>query len=82
MLNAAEKLRNGTPEQNSDSPRKEDEFGIVLKALRDINLPKFVSGDIESFENILKDLFPEVESPDVKRDALVKAIEEKCKDFR
>jgi len=35
-----------------------NESQIILKALIDINLPKFLVQDIPLFDNIIKDLFP------------------------
>jgi dynein heavy chain len=58
-INAAGLLKQQLPD--------EDEIKIVLKAVTDINLPKFLKGDIPLFINILGDLFPGIhlEEPDL-----------------
>lgn len=37
---------------------KESEEVILMRALRDMNMPKFVFDDIPLFEGLVKDLFP------------------------
>lgn len=37
---------------------------VLIKALRDSNLPKFLSDDADLFLAILADLFPNIEIPD------------------
>ena len=49
-INAAGLLKRDNPQ--------EDEAKIVLKAVMDINQPKFLKNDIPLFINILGDLFP------------------------
>merc|ERR1719426_359338 len=45
---------------------------ITLRALRDVNVPKFLNDDLPLFENIISDLFPETVRPVVDYGALYK----------
>jgi len=51
-----------------------EESSIVLKALMDINLPKFLNQDIPLFINIISDLFPSTKKPTSKLGELESAI--------
>ena len=37
-----------------------------MRALRDVNVPKFFKDDVPLFENIIQDLFPGVEKSNVE----------------
>ena len=57
VINAAGLLKADYPDQNEQQ--------LHLRALRDINVPKFLKDDIPLFENIILDLFPGIERPPV-----------------
>ena len=43
--------------------RQEEEAHILIHALRDANMPKFIAEDVPLFKSILEDLFPGVKPP-------------------
>jgi dynein heavy chain len=70
VINAAGILKRQYPDMNEDQ--------LLLRALRDVNVPKFLKDDLPLFENIVQDLFPGVEKPAIERGILLPAIEEAC----
>ena len=52
----------------------DSETAILMRALRDSNLPKFVSADYNIFLGLISDLFPKTESPRVANNELVAAV--------
>lgn len=57
----------------------EDEYLIILKSIRDVNLPKFLDQDIPLFEGIVRDLFPMTKYTPSKQVELIECIIESCK---
>jgi len=53
-----------------------DETTVIIKAIRDMNLPKFIAEDVVLFDNLFMDLFPDCEEPQVDMDVLQLAIED------
>jgi len=51
---------------------------ICLKALKDVNCPKFTSNDIPLFNGITSDLFPGVKLPDQDYSLLLNKMTESC----
>ena len=68
VINAAGLLKRADPDMN--------ESQLVLRALRDVNVPKFLKDDIPLFENIISDLFPGVERPSIDYGALMVQMKE------
>ncbi|XP_041978336.1 dynein axonemal heavy chain 3 [Aricia agestis] len=66
VLLAAAALRRASPAL--------DEERIVLRAVLDVNMPKFLKEDVPLFSGITSDLFPGVEVPQPDRDELLACI--------
>jgi dynein heavy chain, axonemal len=48
-----------------------EESCLILKAINDVNLAKFLSFDIPLFSGITSDLFPEIRAPEINYDCLI-----------
>lgn len=72
VLNAARRLKRTELETPEDQ--------LVLRALEDVNVPKFLSDDILLFRNIICDLFPDTQRPKINYDALLAKVDEVCED--
>jgi dynein heavy chain len=73
VINAAGLLKRAEPDMNEDQ--------LLLRALRDVNVPKFLKDDIPLFENIISDLFPGVERPEYKYGNLIPQLNKSAKKF-
>ena len=73
VINNAGILKNQFPDMN--------EYQLLMRALRDVNVPKFLLPDLPLFENIIVDLFPGIEKPEQKYFGLVEKIEQACKKY-
>jgi len=71
VINAAGLLKADHPDTNEQQ--------LLLRALRDVNVPKFLKDDIPLFENIILDLFPGLERPQVDYGDLEGAISAGCR---
>jgi dynein heavy chain len=67
VLNASGRIKRQLPEH--------DELTVMIKALRDMNLPKFIAEDVILFDNLFIDLFPGCEEPEADTDELQIEIE-------
>jgi dynein heavy chain len=68
VLNASGRIKRERPDI--------DEITVIIKAIRDMNLPKFIAEDVILFDNLFIDLFPDCDEPENDNDDLQIAIEE------
>jgi dynein heavy chain len=66
VINAAGLLKSADPDM--------DEEQLLLRALRDVNVPKFLKDDLPLFENIIQDLFPGIEKPKIDYGKLIDSV--------
>lgn len=74
VLLASAALRRSNPELPEEK--------ILLRAIIDVNLPKFLQQDVALFEGIYKDLFPGVDIPEPMRDDIKLHLGLKIKEKR
>ncbi|XP_067884712.1 dynein axonemal heavy chain 6-like [Heterodontus francisci] len=75
LVMAGQKKRTAEIEHNKKPMSQIDESHILISALKDANLPKFLAEDVPLFENILDDLFPGLTTPKEENLQLQKAID-------
>ena len=73
VIMAAGHLKKNDPDMNEDQ--------LLLRALRDSNLPKFLSEDIPLFTGVISDLFPGISQPAINYGSLMEALVAGCEKF-
>ncbi|XP_076363131.1 dynein heavy chain at 89D isoform X2 [Tachypleus tridentatus] len=72
VLVMAGELKRGSPELREDM--------VLMRALRDMNLPKFVYEDVPLFLGLISDLFPGLDCPRVRYPRFTDTVEEILKE--
>ncbi|KAF5403840.1 Dynein heavy chain axonemal [Paragonimus heterotremus] len=70
VISAAGNLKRQNPEMDEDL--------ICLRAIRDVNVPKFLSDDLKLFNGIVSDLFPNIREAPVDYGDLTTALKTSC----
>ncbi|XP_070947930.1 dynein axonemal heavy chain 1 isoform X2 [Macaca nemestrina] len=71
VISAAGNLKRENPSMNEEL--------ICLRAIRDVNVPKFLQEDLKLFSGIVSDLFPTIREEDTDYGILDEAIREACR---
>ncbi|XP_050636999.1 dynein axonemal heavy chain 1 [Macaca thibetana thibetana] len=71
VISAAGNLKRENPSMNEEL--------ICLRAIRDVNVPKFLQEDLKLFSGIVSDLFPTIKEEDTDYGILDEAIREACR---
>uniref|UniRef100_A0A8C5QQJ6 Dynein axonemal heavy chain 1 n=1 Tax=Leptobrachium leishanense TaxID=445787 RepID=A0A8C5QQJ6_9ANUR len=70
VISAAGNLKRENPTMNEEL--------ICLRAIRDVNVPKFLQDDLKLFSGIVSDLFPRIEEEHIDYGSLEQAIRKTC----
>ncbi|KAM4722817.1 dynein axonemal heavy chain 1 [Rhinophrynus dorsalis] len=70
VISAAGNLKRENPNMNEEL--------ICLRAIRDVNVPKFLQDDLKLFSGIVSDLFPRIEEEHIDYGSLEEAIRKTC----
>lgn len=55
---------------------------VLIRAMKDANIPKFLKDDIPLFLALIQDLFPKVEIQNIQFEFLDAALRRKCADMK
>ncbi|KAL6464354.1 hypothetical protein MHYP_G00266710 [Metynnis hypsauchen] len=72
VISAAGNLKRENPDMNEEL--------ICLRAIRDVNVPKFLQDDLKLFNGIVSDLFPKIREEPIDYGTLEESIRNVCKD--
>lgn len=84
VLSMAGQIKKSFLVENSESTgtlTEEQESQILMQALFDTNLPKFLRDDVFLFQNIMNDLFPQMKKLNKNQEAIEKAINAATRDL-
>ncbi|CAF0758924.1 unnamed protein product [Brachionus calyciflorus] len=70
VISAAGNLKRQNPDMNEEL--------ICLRAIRDVNVPKFLQDDLKLFNGIVSDLFPKIKEEPIDYGALESSLRKSC----
>lgn len=74
VISSAGNIKRSNPQMSEDL--------VLLRALVDCNLPKFLADDVPLFNGILSDLFPGVQRPQMEYGELLSSIKSSCAELK